>query len=371
MINVSRKEDRQKVELIINGESVSWLWIIDLNMRVGSAVLRIGGIGGVETKPEHRLKGYAAKVLEKSMQVMQEEGYDLSILFGIPNFYHRFGYIPVLPEYTLQILTRSAEKAGSVYSLRPFEMKDIEPVLDIYHQENSFETGSIIRSKESWKGFPRGSGYSVKVKVKAIVVESEGKVIGYAAYDDSQEKVNIAEVGGINKDVYSTLLNKFSALAIERRVENIKVYLPPDHPFAYFCRSYGYKFETFFPYNRGGMGRIINLESTFSKLEKELIKRIANLNINKPKLINIVTEIGSVTLEITANKISIIPQQNLANYDCTLKISQDNLMPLLMGYESVRDVIYRTKEKYSEDNLALLDIFFPGGYPYMWLSDRF
>jgi len=369
MINVSRKEDRQKVELVINGESVSWLWIIDLNMRIGSAVLRIGGIGGVKTKPEHRLKGYAAKVLNKSMQVMQEDGYDLSILFGIPNFYHRFGYISVLPEYTLQILTRSAEKAGSVYSLRPFEMKDMEPVLDIYHQENSSRTGSIIRSKESWKGFPKGSGYDIKAK--AVVVESEGKVIGYAAYDDSQEKVNITEVAGLNKDVYSTLLNKFAALAVERRVENIKVYLPPDHPFAYFCRSYGYKFETFFPYNRGGMGRIINFESTFFKLKKEFTKRIANLNINKPKLINVVTDIGSVTFEITANKISIIPQQNLANYDCTLKINQNNLMPLLMGYESVHDVIYRTKEKYSEDNLALLDILFPVGYPYMWLSDRF
>lgn len=91
---------------------------------------------------------YAAKVLNKSIQVMQEEGYDLSILFGIPNFYHRFGYISVLPEYTLQILTRSAEKAPLIYSVRPFEIKDKETVLDIYHQENSLRT-------EEFRGFRR------------------------------------------------------------------------------------------------------------------------------------------------------------------------------------------------------------------------
>ena len=37
------------------------------------------------------------------MAYMTENGFDVSMLFGIPNFYHKFGYATVLPETYVEI----------------------------------------------------------------------------------------------------------------------------------------------------------------------------------------------------------------------------------------------------------------------------
>ena len=50
-----------RVELIDpsagHDEPLSWCTVVDLKQRIGSAVVSVGGIGGVGTRAEHRRKG--------------------------------------------------------------------------------------------------------------------------------------------------------------------------------------------------------------------------------------------------------------------------------------------------------------------------
>jgi predicted acetyltransferase len=71
---------------------------IDLPMRIGDAVIRMAGIGDVYTEREHRMKGYMRYLYEDTLTYMTEEGYDVSMLFGIPDFYTKFGYAVCLPQ---------------------------------------------------------------------------------------------------------------------------------------------------------------------------------------------------------------------------------------------------------------------------------
>ena len=78
----------------MDGEVASWLWVLDLPTRLLGQTVRMGGIGGVNTKESHRMKGYARRLLSDTVSYMTEQGYDVTMLFGIPDFYDKFGYIP-------------------------------------------------------------------------------------------------------------------------------------------------------------------------------------------------------------------------------------------------------------------------------------
>lgn len=91
-----------------NEEWLSRLGLREYQMRFGAAQLKMGGICRVGTKEEHRNKGYSRRVMDHTIVFMSENGFDVSMLFGIPNFYHKFGievWFPVL-YFLKQVLIR-------------------------------------------------------------------------------------------------------------------------------------------------------------------------------------------------------------------------------------------------------------------------
>jgi len=74
-------------------------------MRIGTARVKIGGILSVETEEPYRLKGYATRVMNSTLDKMKADKYAISVLLGIRDFYHRFGYAPVMANPNLFIKT--------------------------------------------------------------------------------------------------------------------------------------------------------------------------------------------------------------------------------------------------------------------------
>ena len=79
-------------EVITENKSVSHLTIIDMDMHISSAILKLGGIGGVETEESERMKGYSSTLMRDSINYMYENNFDITALFGINNYYDKFGY---------------------------------------------------------------------------------------------------------------------------------------------------------------------------------------------------------------------------------------------------------------------------------------
>ena len=75
-----------------NGPIKGCVCIYPAHIRWDDAALKIGGIGGVSTHPESRGKGYARALLEDSINVMKDEDFDVSILWGIRELYRKFGW---------------------------------------------------------------------------------------------------------------------------------------------------------------------------------------------------------------------------------------------------------------------------------------
>jgi len=357
--------------LMVDGRKVSWLTVIDHRMRVGSAVVRMGGIAGVGTEPAERMKGYCRRLMEDSIAYMRDEGFDVSLLFGIPDFYPKFGYAVCGRASVLTIATRDAERAGSAaggFRIRPYTDDDLDSLIELYNKANCSRTGTLVRQRPQFAGIPKGSGWGTEAVV-VVVVDRNDRFAGYAAYDKNDVDLIVAEVEAAEPAAFPDLLYEFARLAIERRAGSITMYLPPDHAFAEFCRRYECKVSLEYRRCGGAMMRIINQAALFEKIAPELSDRVADSRLaGRSAGLGLRTDLGEMRLEIANGRV--IPRAGETAED-RIELPQSRLAQLVMGYRSPRDLLTESGVSFFGEALALAEVLFPVQNAYVWAADHF
>ena len=95
------------VVLELDGEIVSHVGTHPMEIVLGPARVRCGGIGGVATLPKCRGKGYMGRLLEDSIVRMRDKGMPLSALWGDQQRYGSYGWEKCGVAYTLGLNRRS------------------------------------------------------------------------------------------------------------------------------------------------------------------------------------------------------------------------------------------------------------------------
>jgi predicted acetyltransferase len=345
-----------RIDLLEDEKRVSGLDVFDLQMRIGDVPVRCGGIGNVWTAREQRMKGYSRRVLEEAVHLMAEQGYHLSALFGIPNYYDKFGFASALIECEASVVTRDAEGASARYPVRAARPEDLPAIARIY-ELHAQRSGAVVRCPEAWPGFRFGPGWSERFG--AFVVTEGERVIGYATHDLDPTRCRIGEAGYATPAAYSTLLARAAQLAVERRVERITLHLPPDDPFLHYCRRYGCKVEITYPHRAQGMARIVDQTALLERLQPLFQRRLQATGMgDRAGALLISTDLGKDCLGQGPQTVSVeLPQWLLAQ--------------LLLGYRSAPDALFETGARADDGALPMLEALFPAGYPYIWNGDRF
>ncbi|MCX7599132.1 MAG: GNAT family N-acetyltransferase, partial [Armatimonadetes bacterium] len=101
-------EDASRTLLVIekNGQIVSHVGIFEMDVVVGPARFKCGGIGGVATLPEERGHGYMSRLMQEAVRRMREGGWPLSVLWGDRQRYSSFGYESAGLLYVLRVTRR-------------------------------------------------------------------------------------------------------------------------------------------------------------------------------------------------------------------------------------------------------------------------
>lgn len=352
------------VDLFRDGRSIARLWIADRQMRIGSCIVKIGGIAGVGTDAQYRKKGLASRVLNAAIELMRREGYDASFLYGIADFYHRFGFVTCMPQHSLELDTRRAEHAEKRLKMRTAQQADYATIARIYNRDSAERTASCLRDVRRWRGFPMGSGFGVHCTTR-VVVNPKGRVIGYVAYDDVDTHCRIAEVGGQGQAVFHTLLFDMARRAVALRRGSFSLSLPPDHPFALFCRSYGCTAHTAYERNAGPMARLINLDSCIEKVRPELARRWSESD--RRHALSVRTDIGNFSLHWRANQLCV----NHTRARGAARLDQAALTQLLLGYTTPSQLRTQGDLTCSGTQLTLLERLFPLQQAHMSWPDRF
>lgn len=345
-------------------DNASRLWIVEKTMRIGNAKVRFGGIAGVGTKEEHRMKGYASVVLEASTKLMQDRGYDMGMLFGIRNFYHRFGYGVVFPISRLFVKTENLLQAKEVLRVRAMKKADGVFVGKLYNRLNATRTATVIRPAK-WSYFEMSPQF--KKPGQAIVIEdTTGRIQGYATWVIRDEQMLVSEIAGTGMVVFETLAKALGKRAKRANVAEVIFDLPADEPFIDFCASYGCERRIVHPLNSDAMGRIIHLRPLMEKLVPEFENRLARAGVSGRDVLGLETDIGTVGLHLAKGQV-LVDDGGKPN----VIMPQLILTQLVMGYRNIDDVVGAAGVKITPKALPLLRILFPKRDAYMWWSDRF
>lgn len=353
-----------EVALRLEEEVASRLWIVKKRMRIGQAVVRMGGIAGVWTHEKHRLKGYASRCLEAAIGLLSAEGYEMSLLFGIADFYHRFGYGVVFPDPVLRITTENLLRAQRRHPIRGMLRTDGPEIARIYNRTQARRTGTTLRPKD-WAYFERSVHFK-KPGRASLVLDPAGRTIGYATWSFLDGRFRVSEVGAGDSSAFETLAAVIGHQARRRKAEEVEFHLPSDDPFGEFCARLGCRWDIVHPRNRGPMGRILHLAPLMAALQPELSDRLhADPWAGRLRL---ETDLGAIGLRISGTGVTLTQPHPGA---LRVALPQMALTQLVMGYRSAADVALDPDVTIPRRALPALSALFPKGHPYMWWSDRF
>lgn len=365
IVTRKREHDAWKVEILHEGRSISGLWIVDRDMRIGAASVRIAGIAGVGTANEHRKKGLALRVLRRSLEFMDEEGYDASFLYGIRDFYHRVGFATCFPEHNIVVDTRSAETASSRLRTRRMKPEDLAQVRSLYERQNRERTGAAARGR-SWKGFPMGSGFGVPQG--GTVVYKPGarqRVLGYVNYDSVEDRCRAAEIGGEGDEVLGAILRFLAQRAVDLRRETLSASCPADHPFAVYCRHFGCTDKTEYPSNAGPMGRSLDLHRFVTAMLPEWERLWPE---DAPA--RLALRVGDDAVTLLRRKGVLSVRRGAKGRGLQVE-NAATLMQLSMGYRNADDGIGADELVGGKAEATIARALFPLRVGHMWWPDRF
>lgn len=169
-----------RVALMRGDEELSRTLVVPMTMRLGHAILRMDGIGGVATPEQHRYKGYSRRVLDAAVAFMTAGDAVLTTLYGIPHFYPKYGFATLGPEFLVQ--PRSLEERRDLpagMSVREGRPGDLSAMQRLYREETDRAYGALVREDGWWTWDVIEEGLQPDAN-EVKVVERAGAVVGYA-----------------------------------------------------------------------------------------------------------------------------------------------------------------------------------------------
>lgn len=332
-------------------------------IRLGEARLKMGGLGWVATAQEHRHKGVASALIQGTLRYMRSHGYHVSMLFGIPNFYHRFGYTTTLADYFISLDPVEAARVSTQYVLsRPVKPGDLPALQRIHAANDAAVACSLLRSNahltNRWQ----------KIKDAEVLTNARGKMIAYVVARPDNGSMLVSEAGIDSAATGPALIAHCGRRTQEAMLGSLRFAVPPDHTLAHVLRQYESTHEARLCRERGGMMAFVDLGETLESLVPEWEARLSDTSLASVHT-EITFVIGDESWRVRAHRgaIDVSPSAGTNKFS----LSTQELMQLVTGYAHVTDIYAARRRLITADGRALLAAIFPKRDPYVHLLDRF
>ena len=347
---------------VAGAELVGALRITTDTLRIGEARLKMGGIGWLTTTERFRRKGIASLLMADALAYMQEHSYHVSMLFGIPNFYEKFGYATSLLEHSILVDTAESRSFQNPFKVRAARPTDI-PVLQRIHNACDAETAcSMLRSsahlKNRWTRFADWR----------LLIDDQGKAVAYFYPRIEFGCLSVIEIGHNAPGIFGALLGAAGEIALEHSLPQIRFFVPPSHPFTRFMLRFRSIHETRVENNAGGMMAFVDVMEALESMIPEWESQLERSMLRDARTeITLVTDRKNITIRVNRGAIDIA--QRPTRHRITL--SPGELMHLVTGYLHLDDLLETKPVLLPAETLALLAAIFPKRSPFVWPYDRF
>jgi predicted acetyltransferase len=346
-----------------NGQLAGTLRITTDTIRIGEARLKMGGFGWVAVDGEFRKQGVATLLIEDALAYMRNHNYHVSMLFGVVDFYHRFGFATMLSDYLTSVDVLEAENATHPpYRVRAGKPGDIRAIHKLHSKDESDVACSIVRSTahvtnqwERWK--------AVKV-----ITNDQGKVRGYFLPRLTQDGLLIEEIGIADIDACGALLHACATLAIEGHAPQVQFAAPPSHPFLKYLLRFESKYEMRVKRNRDGMMAAVNVGEALESMIPEWESHLAMCSLYGERA-EVALLVDKKPYRVRANRGAIdVAAQSGSN---KVSLSGAEFVQLLCGYRYLDEVLATRRRIITQPGRDLLQVLFPKRTPFVWPIDHF
>jgi len=174
------------------GRLVSTAQIIPKTVRLGGVEVRMGGIGNVFTTEAWRHRGVASQVMQRAVELLEQEAFDVSLLFASRlTFYAQFGWGGA--RRLLGALIPPPRPRAESDGVRRFDAgRDLEAVMAIYDAYSAPRSGTVARDRAYWLG---QLGYAGNPGETFLLAERGGRVVAYLRLVDLYDVWNAMEHG--------------------------------------------------------------------------------------------------------------------------------------------------------------------------------
>jgi hypothetical protein len=372
-----------RVALDPQGQVLANFTVWDYRTNVGRARLRTGGIGCVCCHGKWRKQGVVSRLAESSLWAMEERGYDLSILFGIPDFYHKFGYVRAWSETGYELKRAELADFPSPGPLHRFSLGESDEAAKLYNRIHGRLSGTARRPK-------------IRVHFSDVYpsygwLDSSGALRGYirATVKEGKDELLCLEAVGDVAEIKGALFR----LARSKNCRRVRLLsLPERHPLLVDLRRGNCKRTTEFSRRGEAMVTVVNLESCLRKMEGELSARLRTSELAKWRGEFLLDQHGErVLLGITKNGVKVKGAdskraRNLARAFGEAVPSDigtlagpfphqlqggDQMAQLILGSDEPEEIVVAGKMRLRGDARRLLPVLFPNLHPNLSTWDRY
>lgn len=347
-------------------EIVSHFGVWDYQMRIGMDTIRTGGIGAVMTDRRYRKRGFMKETAEASCAAMEQEGYGLSVLFGIPDFYQKFGYVSAWDNSIVTINERDLPAPAAKLKLRRADYPAGESLGALSNRTNVGLTGTAVRPTfetnrhpDSWLCF----------RWQSLSSAGDGYVI--IEYEDHACK--LIDCAGRAADI----LLACTQLVRRRGCAELKIPdLHRNHRLFDALRQVPYKREEYNNPTGGAMIKMTNLPVCLTSIRKTLMRRLRESSFcDWTGSIHFQKDREPVVMIIDRRGISIQDGAQAKSWGTKDRIHRvrigDAFGQFIIGLDDPNRLLERHGFKTTGDAKGLIGALFPEQFPSLGKWDQF
>ncbi len=347
---------------LADGRIVGTVRLSTETLKIGEARLRMGGIGWVMTASDFRHRGVASRLLRDTMTYMRSQHYHVSMLFGIPNFYHQFGYATSLVDHSVSLDTVEALCCDNPFQVHRAKPGDIPAILKLHQRGESDIACTLIRStshvKNKWTRFSEWY----------VLRDGQGKVVAYFLVGRHNNTLRVEEGAVEEYGLAPAVIAAAGQIAERESRARVRFMLPPPHDLSRYLQQFRATFEARRDRNAGGMMAFVDVGETLESMIPEWESRVANSPVREART-ELTLVLGGQSIRVRANRgaLDIAPVSGRNK----LTITNEELIHLLTGYRAVGDFFACSRTVITQDARMLGSAIFPERHPFVWEFDRF
>ena len=347
-------------------ELAAHIGIYRIDLRLGAALLRVGGINVDYVDPNCEAgDALFAQAVEATLDGLYARGYDMVLVRDNGDQYAPHGFVPVMPfSRVYRVKTSELPTAAPTVQIREIPIDDLHShpgVAQLYNAENSQISMTAVRPTYPHSKNPSDGDQYGPVP---LLEDAGGRLVGYfsdpiAWEAENQVEIEVTDSAG-DPEERLRVLAQFARR--HPHCQGVAFFnLPYGSPMAHRLRALDHTYAAKNERTGGHIpGRLINLPSTLEKMTGEFSRR---LEAAGPRDWTGTLQIGAAgqtaCLAIDRGAVAVAPAADSAH-----RIEGDQeIAQLIFGTKAAGEVIARAGIHTSGDAAALAEALFPAQHP--------